>query len=261
MKTRIITAIVALAIFLPIVFFGGIWIKIAALVLSVIAMSEVLIMKKILLVSPEAAISLLGTLILTAPKAWLTFLPSHFNDLTIFVLFTILLLIRVVISKNRFTFDDAGVLSLMMMYISFGFNLFVQARTVGLGMLFYLLLTVWVTDSGAYFIGRRFGKHKLIPQISPNKTWEGSIGGTLVAVIVGIVFAMSGIVHLNILMAILTTLVLSVAGQYGDLIESSLKRYYGVKDSGKILPGHGGILDRFDSLLLVLPLAYFIGLI
>ena len=261
LKQRVITAVVALIIFIPIVFLGGTLIEIAALALAVVAMSEVLIMKRILLVTPEAIISILGTLFLVAPKSWMHDLPSQINTPFVSLIFAIALMVRVVFSKNRFNFDDAGVLTLTMLYIGFGFNMFVQARTVGLGMLMYLLLTVWSTDSGAYLVGRKIGKTKLAPQISPNKTWEGSIGGTIVAVIVGIIFSVTGLIHYGILATILMTLFRSIAGQLGDLVESSLKRYYGVKDSGRILPGHGGILDRFDSLLLVLPMAYLLGLL
>jgi phosphatidate cytidylyltransferase len=261
LKQRVITAVVALIIFIPIVFLGGTLIEIAALALAVVAMSEVLIMKRILLVTPEAIISILGTLFLVAPKSWMHDLPSQINTPFVSLIFAIALMVRVVFSKNRFNFDDAGVLTLTMLYIGFGFNMFVQARTVGLGMLMYLLLTVWSTDSGAYLVGRKIGKTKLAPQISPNKTWEGSIGGTIVAIIVGIIFSVTGLIHFGILATILMTLFLSIAGQLGDLVESSLKRYYGVKDSGRILPGHGGILDRFDSLLLVLPMAYLLGLL
>lgn len=261
LKQRVITAVVALIIFIPIVFLGGTLIEIAALALAVVAMSEVLIMKRILLVTPEAIISILGTLFLVAPKSWMHDLPSQINTPFVSLIFAIALMVRVVFSKNRFNFDDAGVLTLTMLYIGFGFNMFVQARTVGLGMLIYLLLTVWSTDSGAYLVGRKIGKTKLAPQISPNKTWEGSIGGTVVAIIVGIIFSVTGLIHYGILATILMTLFLSIAGQLGDLVESSLKRYYGVKDSGRILPGHGGILDRFDSLLLVLPMAYLLGLL
>lgn len=261
LKQRVITAVVALIIFIPIVFLGGTLIEIAALALAVVAMSEVLIMKRILLVTPEAIISILGTLFLVAPKSWMHDLPSQINTPFVSLIFAIALMVRVVFSKNRFNFDDAGVLTLTMLYIGFGFNMFVQARTVGLGMLMYLLLTVWSTDSGAYLVGRKIGKTKLAPQISPNKTWEGSIGGTIVAIIVGIIFSVTGLIHYGILATILMTLFLSIAGQLGDLVESSLKRYYGVKDSGRILPGHGGILDRFDSLLLVLPMAYLLGLL
>lgn len=262
MKQRVITAVVALIIFIPIIIAGHIWIDLAGFVLGLVALSEVLIMRKKLLVSPEAFISGLGILAVIAPIGWWEDLPHYLDPWYIIYLFVLLLLMRTVVSRNRFSFDDAGVITLSMLYIGIGFHFFIAARDVSLVALLYALFIVWTTDSGAYMIGRKLGKHKLAPHISPNKTWEGSIGGSLVATIVGSVFWYffpTG--HFSLGVMILLTLIFSIVGQFGDLVESALKRYYGVKDSGKILPGHGGILDRFDSLLLVLPVIHLFGLI
>ncbi|MER2233940.1 MAG: phosphatidate cytidylyltransferase, partial [Leuconostoc mesenteroides] len=121
----------------------------------------------------------------------------------------------------------------------------------------------WITDSGAYMVGRAIGKNKLAPKISPNKTWEGSIGGSMVAIIV--IPALFTIFHwlpdYNFIELLAFTAILSIAGQLGDLIESGFKRHYGVKDSGNILPGHGGILDRFDSMLIVMPMMAVLGIL
>lgn len=263
MRQRVITAVVALIIFIPIIIAGGIWVDIAAFALGLVALSEVLIMRKKLLVSPEAIISGIGILAVIAPQSWWgELLPSYLKPWYIVYLFILLLLMRTVVSRNRFSFDDAGVITLSMLYIGVGFHFFIAARTISLVALLYALFIVWTTDSGAYMIGRKLGKHKLAPHISPNKTWEGSIGGSLVATIVGSVFwYFFPIGHFSLGIMIILTLIFSVVCQFGDLVESALKRYYGVKDSGKILPGHGGILDRFDSLLLVLPVIHLFGLI
>ncbi|HJE86688.1 phosphatidate cytidylyltransferase [Levilactobacillus brevis] len=262
MKQRVITAVVALIIFIPIIIAGHIWIDIAAFALGLVALSEVLIMRKKLLVSPEAIISGIGILLVIAPQGWWVDLPHFLDPWYIVYLFVLLLLLRTVVSKNRFSFDDAGMITLSMLYIGIGFHFFIAARAVSLVALLYALFIVWTTDSGAYMIGRKLGKHKLAPHISPNKTWEGSIGGSLVATIVGSVFwYFFPIGHYSLIVMIILTLIFSIVGQFGDLVESALKRYYGVKDSGKILPGHGGILDRFDSLLLVLPVIHLFGLI
>ncbi len=127
-------------------------------------------------------------------------------------------------------------------------------------MLFAMLI-VWLTDSGAYFCGRAFGKHKLWPAISPNKTWEGSLGGNLTALIFAAIYLNFFPQAYGFWPMMGIALVLSIIGSLGDLIESALKRFYGVKDSGKILPGHGGILDRFDSMLLVMPMIHFFGIL
>lgn len=118
---------------------------------------------------------------------------------------------------------------------------------------FYFML--WSNDTGAYLAGKAFGKHKLFERISPNKTWEGSIGGATLAVIVSIVCAKSfGVLPLYAWITM--GLIIAVIGSMGDLVESLFKRSMGVKDSGNIMPGHGGILDRFDGLLLAAPFVF-----
>lgn len=114
------------------------------------------------------------------------------------------------------------------------------------------MLLLWTTDSGAYFTGKTFGRHKLFPRISPGKTWEGWVGGLLLALAAGYVLAL--FFHdLDRWHWLGVALIVAVFGVLGDLIESLLKRSLQVKDSGTLIPGHGGILDRFDSLLLVVP--------
>lgn len=119
----------------------------------------------------------------------------------------------------------------------------------------------WATDTGAYFFGRTFGRHKLIPSVSPAKTVEGAVGGVAVAIVAAwlyVVFLLKPFAELSMLPLgiVLFATVIAVVAQAGDLAESLFKRDVGVKDSSSLLPGHGGILDRFDSLLFVLPVAY-----
>ncbi|MFT8446384.1 MAG: phosphatidate cytidylyltransferase [Liquorilactobacillus nagelii] len=261
MKQRVITAVIALIVFIPLAVIGGTPFDILALILGLIGLSEILVMRKKLLVSPEAIISGLAALFLIVPQNWLAFLPTIATRFTIFYFFVLVLLLYTVMTRNRFSFDDVGVLVLGALFVSLGFHYLIGARQAGVDTLFFLLLIVWTTDSGAYLIGRKIGKNKLAPHISPNKTWEGSIGGTLAALVVGLIFNLFWPQAGNWFMICGMTILLSAIGQAGDLVESALKRFYGVKDSGKILPGHGGILDRFDSLLFVLPFAHFIGLI
>ena len=123
-----------------------------------------------------------------------------------------------------------------------------------------IFILLWTNDTGAYCTGSLFGKHKLFPRISPGKSWEGSIGGgvlsLIVAGLIGYWANSNGVVQsLNIPVWIGLGLVVVVFGTWGDLVESLFKRTIGVKDSGKILPGHGGMLDRFDSSLLAIPAA------
>jgi phosphatidate cytidylyltransferase len=127
--------------------------------------------------------------------------------------------------------------------------------TYGPRLLLFVLVITWVGDTAAYFVGRAIGKHKLAPVLSPNKSWEGSIASILGAFLVAVVFSRWMIVSLPHLLGMAA--VGNVAGQMGDLLESAFKRSAGVKDSGTLLPGHGGILDRIDALILAIPVVWY----
>lgn len=124
-----------------------------------------------------------------------------------------------------------------------------------------MLAAIWSSDAGAYFTGRRFGKHKLWPAISPNKTVEGAVGGIALAVVAAVIFSLFSGGLLTIGRALLLGVSAAVVGQLGDLIQSAYKRVYGIKDTGKLLPGHGGILDRCDSWVVVFPFVHILMLL
>lgn len=125
---------------------------------------------------------------------------------------------------------------------------------LGAWVMLFVAVCVWATDTFAYFVGRGLGRHKLAPTLSPAKTIEGALGGLLGAVGMGALFGYW--IHLGIANGIAIGAIAGVVGPIGDLFESSLKREVGIKDFGRVMPGHGGTLDRFDSLLFVAPLAY-----
>jgi phosphatidate cytidylyltransferase len=126
----------------------------------------------------------------------------------------------------------------------------------GITWIFFLLFMVFAGDTGALYSGKYLGRHKLSPSISPGKTIEGSIGGMLLAIIVGYVFVLLFLPQLNKPSILIFFVILNICGQAGDLFESQLKRVGNIKDSGNLLPGHGGILDRIDALLFAAPVAY-----
>ena len=130
------------------------------------------------------------------------------------------------------------------------------APNIGPKLVFFLLLVVWLGDAGAYYIGKRFGRHKLSPRISPKKTVEGGIGGLVTAIITAVVIHFTFFPEFPLVHAVIGGVVLSVAGVIGDLAESMWKRSAAVKDSGALIPGHGGFLDRFDSVFFTAPLLY-----
>src|SRR6266705_434694 len=129
------------------------------------------------------------------------------------------------------------------------------AGTQGPTMLLFALVIIWVGDTAAYFVGRALGKYKLAPHLSPNKTWEGTVASFLGSLIVAVVFARFMTVPLAHLLGMAA--VGNVAGQVGDLLESAYKRSAGIKDSGSLLPGHGGVLDRIDALILAIPVVWY----
>lgn len=125
-------------------------------------------------------------------------------------------------------------------------------------LLLAIFIFIWVNDTGAYLVGSRWGKRRLAPSISPKKSVEGSIGGLLLVLLSAVVLRLLLFPELSWLRILLIATVVAVFGTIGDLFESSLKRQAGVKDSGKLIPGHGGILDRIDSLLLAVPAVYLL---
>ncbi|WP_040205001.1 phosphatidate cytidylyltransferase [Neobacillus jeddahensis] len=255
MKQRIITAVVAAALFLPIVFYGGLPFVLLTYFLATIGLYELLKMKKFNLFSINGLLSLLFLWIIIFPKQYDHFFTSFYYSKTeLGIVIILLLLAYSVVTKNRFTFEDVSFSILSAVYVGIGFYFFMETREAGLVYIFYSLFIIWATDSGAYFIGKSMGRNKLWPEISPNKTVEGSLGGVVCAVIVAILFVLFTEISAGMLTLIGITIVLSVFGQIGDLVQSAFKRHFNVKDSGKILPGHGGILDRFDSLLFVWPI-------
>ncbi len=264
MKQRIITGVIGAAILLPIVIYGGLPFTVAAYILASIALYELLKMKHISITSFPGILSLVLLWIFLLPNGYQALITElTISKVEVALLVVLFFLSYTVLKKNKFTFDDVGFVLLAVIYIGIGFFYFIETRGTtleGLKYIFYALIVIWSTDSGAYFIGRAIGKHKLWPEISPNKTVEGSIGGIVCALIIVFIYQFFVPLNESLLTLVVFTIVLSIFGQLGDLVESALKRHFLVKDSGNILPGHGGILDRFDSLLFVLPVLYFLQL-
>ena len=262
MKQRVITAIIALAIFIPILIIGGNLINIAVAILACIGIFEIYTMRKRIIISLDFFVTIVGVLIIVAPNSAFNILPDGFTRGDLFMVDVVILLVLTVLSKNNFNFDDAGISTISMLYIGTGFYYMAKIRNdAGIDVLLFALIVIWCTDIGAYMVGRKVGKNKLLPEISPNKTVEGSLGGIAFALIAAFIYINVTSMGYDTGSLMLLALIMSIVGQTGDLIESAYKRHYGVKDSGKILPGHGGILDRFDSTLLVLPIMHLFGIV
>ena len=263
MKQRIITGVVAGALFITFLLIGNLPFTLLVYALATVALYELLKMKHIKIFSIPGILGILVTFSLLLPTSVTSNLleQTEYTKLDFLLIGVILLLIYSVLVKNHFTFDDVGFIALSTLYIGMGFHYLIETRNGGLEYLIFALLIVWSTDSGAYFIGRKLGKKKLWPEISPNKTVEGFVGGIISAVVLACIMQMIYPISSSWMVLIVISVIASIFGQMGDLVESAIKRHYGVKDSGNLLPGHGGILDRFDSLLFVLPLLHFLHFI
>jgi phosphatidate cytidylyltransferase len=162
--------------------------------------------------------------------------------------------------KSTTPFQNIGVTILGLIYVVLPFSILTFITTISgtynYEVLFGIFFILWSNDTGAYLAGSAFGKNKLLPRISPGKTWEGTIGGVVLGFIVA--YVISGLfTSLLLLDWLFIAAILTVIGSMGDLVESLFKRSINVKDSGNILPGHGGILDRFDSLIVSIPFIIF----
>lgn len=262
MKQRIITAVLAAVVFLPIVMYGGIPFTLLLYLMATIGLHELLKMNKMPTLAISSIISYIMMWILLVPKSYMHILDDwSISKTTTLLVGVVFLLTYTVFTKNRFTFDNVGFVLLSVLYVSMGFYYIMATREIDLVYVFFVLFTLWATDSGAYFIGRAIGKNKLWPDISPNKTVEGAVGGIFSALIVALLFLFLTDIDKTLIELIVMSSIIAVFGQLGDLVQSAFKRHYGVKDSGNLLPGHGGILDRSDSWLFVFPILHLLHFI
>lgn len=267
MLKRVITAVVALLVFVPCMIFSDTWVyPIFFALCGVIAVFE---MARCVGLHKNLWVTIPLYLYAAFTPCFIRFLSrtftEGFGEAVILTALLILIWLLAVVVFKKGTLDITAVSTFYFgcLYAVGGFACAVTVHDFHdiLGGYFYLMIFVgaWVTDTFAYFAGRLFGKHKLIPEISPKKTVEGAIGGIVFCVLAFIGYALlynnlwvteSG--HtLSIPALAVMGLVISVVSMIGDLAMSAVKRHYGIKDYGRLLPGHGGILDRFDSVLAV----------
>ncbi|WP_028550459.1 phosphatidate cytidylyltransferase [Paenibacillus sp. UNC451MF] len=262
MKQRIITGVIAGLGFMILLYLGTYWFAGLIVILSLIGFNEFLRMNGLTKYKITALFGYIGTACLTIP--WNSFELSSVGSMDRWIwLFMFILLCATVVSKNKVTIDHVVMMFLGMVYVGIGFHYMIETRALDHGMFWTLLVffCIWGTDSGAYFTGSAIGKHPLWPTISPKKSIEGAIGGVIISIIVAICFSLVSPELLSWQQALLLGIIIAVVGQMGDLIQSAYKRVKGIKDTGAILPGHGGVLDRVDSWLIVFPIVHLLSLI
>ncbi|HKU74208.1 MAG TPA: phosphatidate cytidylyltransferase [Pyrinomonadaceae bacterium] len=266
---RILTAVVALPILIASILIPWLWWLFVALAAAamVIALWEFYLLAKKLKLKPDAAAGYLaGAAMITVATLTPQSDPGINVLLFMFVIIVLTAGTLIAATLRGAPFDtmiaSAGATILGVLYIPLLGSHLVSLRTgfdqtLSAHLLSFFFLVLMGSDSGAYYVGRAFGKHKLAPSISPGKTWEGAIGGVLAAL------AMAALAHfwffreLPLKYILPLAVIMTVVGVLGDLAESALKRGAGAKDAANILPGHGGLLDRLDSLLFNAPLIYY----
>ncbi|MES2642518.1 MAG: phosphatidate cytidylyltransferase [Myxococcota bacterium] len=258
MGTRLIAGLAGLAVVIPILVWGGpngVWWLMLPFLL--VALNEYVRMAAPELPMVERSVYLLaGLVVVTAAVHATAYLPT-----------VLALLFMGFITLPMFARESVDVAARQALRLGFGLVYvpvlmaplaLIRMENDGLGLIFFLLASTWLGDTGAYFAGRAFGKTPLFPRVSPKKTREGALGGLVLAVLGAAVFKGLFGADLDLPWVVVLVLagVLDIAGVIGDLVESMFKRAFGVKDSGTIMPGHGGILDRIDSLLFTGPLLW-----
>jgi phosphatidate cytidylyltransferase len=262
LKQRILTGLAAGLVFILITVLGGWLFYGLLLLLAIIGYSEFTRINGFAWNHPGSLIGFAGMLYLLVP--WDELGLDAPSSLHMLWLAMFLLLAVTVFTKNKTTIDGAALLLLGALYIGYGFHAMYVVRSgeaFGLTTTLMAFGAIWASDAGAYFTGRAIGKHKLWPSISPNKTIEGALGGVVLSAAVAIAFWLSSPGAFGFGQALEIGLVAAVAGQLGDLVQSAYKRVRGIKDTGKLLPGHGGVLDRCDSWLIVFPILLMTGLL
>lgn len=281
MVTRIITAVVGLLLAVGIIIYGGSLFAFAVLGLSMLAWYELWSMVQtkginIYLLSSGGAVLILDVLC-----GWFFIDNVNYIAIMLFVMMVVVTAILLItfeglwrhchnveedwlnsVAASIFAFVYCGLLFVHILFIRSvgGQNVFfIRSMEYGEVFLWLVLFGTWASDTFAYFVGIAFGRHKFC-SVSPKKSWEGAVGGFVGSVAVVLAIGQE-ILGMPTWQALLIGLVIAFFAPVGDLVESVIKREFVVKDSGKILPGHGGILDRFDSLLFTAPLAYYVLLL
>ena len=264
---RVITACVGIPIAIYLINYGGLPYAAAITLIAILAWYEYCKMMACKQIAIPFVVGLVG-LLLVLLASWF----GNINELLGVIFFTYLIFLSIVVLCNcRYTITTAAYAIMGISYIALPFahllllrltdtslslpSLWGTSLSAGAVYLWLAFLGTWANDTFAYFVGTKWGKHKLCPAISPGKTKEGALGGVAGSILVIMAFGTLYYLPFTHLFAI--GLLVGVAAPLGDLTESALKRYTGVKDSGRILPGHGGVLDRFDSIMFAVPVVYY----
>lgn len=245
---RLSSGIIGIILLILVVNKGGFYLSTAIFIISVIGLREFYTALTNLEIRPNDLIGFLGTIALFLANL------TPGNSIDLVITFIIITLLVSTLFKNDIKLEDISATLLGILYVPF--LIFHVSYLDGTKYIWLVFIIAFGTDTFAYIAGNLFGKRKLCPTISPKKTIEGSIGGVIGSLFLTIIFAI--VMELNPLWKLMILSILtSIISQLGDLVASKIKRMAKIKDYGFIMPGHGGILDRFDSIILAAPVIYY----
>ncbi len=254
MKKRVISAVIVLAIVIPIYLIGGIPFRLIVALIAALGFKETLNLKESHHPYPPiiTGMAFVGLELLVLLDNSGSYIYTGVSLMLISMVFLFLLIPTIFDDKGQYTTRDAFYLIGTMLLIGIFFNLLISLRMAEKWLLVYLFLITIMTDTFAYFVGSLIGKHKIAPKVSPKKSVEGCVGGSIAGTAIASIYYYNVISsNINIWALIAITLVLTILGQLGDLFFSKIKRENGIKDFSNIMPGHGGVLDRLDSITFV----------
>lgn len=262
MKQRVITGVSLVILLIAILALGTPFVEIAVVLLATVGVAELFNATKLSGNKRLLIAAITGTVCLVTVQCFGAYL---FNP--VMYLYIVGLFIIYMADMQNIALKDIAKAFFLTVYVSFLFAHIILVRNMEYGhfLIWIVLIGAFVTDTAALFGGKFFGKHKLCPKLSPKKTIEGSIGGIIGCIAGTVIFCLicrfGFDMEINYGWAVVTGFGASIISQLGDLSASCIKRQFGIKDYGKIMPGHGGVMDRFDSLIFVAPFVYYMLLV
>ncbi|TAH72822.1 MAG: phosphatidate cytidylyltransferase, partial [Anaerolineaceae bacterium] len=260
-KTRLISGIILLAIAITVIVLGDNVLFGTVLVISLVGMTELYKVMKI----EKAILGIIGYLAAVSYYFLIYFNLDKYL-LLLFIGFLLMLMVVYVIAYPRYRIEQVVTAFFGLFYVSIMLSYIYKLAILedGAVLIWMIFIGAWGSDTFAYAVGMLLGKHKIAPKLSPKKSLEGCIGGVIGAALLGYIYALItgykiiGITNPRLLFAVIGASA-SVISQFGDLAASAIKRNYDIKDYGRLIPGHGGILDRFDSIIFTAPIVYYLA--
>ncbi len=259
LRQRVLTAVIGLPLFLALIWFGNPWFVLAVAIIAILGSLEFYRLTVSPAIQPIIYFAIAITVLLTISPYYPDFITRHLV-LTLAIIISLIWLLF--LSRRERAFHNWAWIVSGILYLGWMLSYWSELRSLehGREWMYWSMIIIMISDTVAFFAGRAWGKHHLAPTLSPKKTWEGAIGGAVASIIASIILGILLSIPLTYWQLALAGCIISIVAQLGDLVESLLKRTSGVKDSGNLVPGHGGVLDRIDSFIFTVAMVYYLAI-